>query len=109
MFGYLRDMGQAGCTLGQLQKTLDKCGHAGNATAMRQCVVDELIPSLSVLSANLQNLSNHLAETISTTGALGSMTNFQQHSLPTVLNDTVDVIKVCTCMTRKVFYLKLAF
>jgi hypothetical protein len=81
-FRYMRDVARFNCLWAVYNEALEKAKRAGSEAAMRQVLVTEALPIRARMAAVLKRIFGALLATVSTTGELGTIANWEQHLLP---------------------------
>jgi hypothetical protein len=81
-FRYMRDVARFNGLWAVFNKAVDKAKGAGSEAAMRQVLVTEALPIRARMAAVLKRIFGALLATVSTTGELGTIANWEQHLLP---------------------------
>jgi hypothetical protein len=84
-FRYLRAIAQVNCTSGAFNQALAKAKAGPDAEAQRRLARDLALPLRRQLVQQVGELYEHLFATVSTTGELGTVANWDQHNLPGLL------------------------
>jgi hypothetical protein len=81
-FRYMRDVARFNSLWDVYNKTLEKAKGAGSEAATRHVLVTEALPVRARMAAALKSIFDALLATVSTTGELGTIANWEQHLLP---------------------------
>jgi len=84
-FQYMRAMAKANCTWAQFNAALGKAKAEKDPAARKKLAQNSVLPLRRQLVAEVAELHRHLLATVSTTGEMGTVTNWQQHNLPEIL------------------------
>jgi hypothetical protein len=84
-FRYLRAVGQVNCTWARFNKAMKKVKDEKQADAKKQLALQTALPIRKELVAQVADVHRYLLATITTTGGMGNVTNWQQHLIPTLL------------------------
>jgi hypothetical protein len=84
-FRYLRAVGQVNCTWAELNAAMKKV-KAEEGEARNRLARDIALPIRRKLVAQVADVHRYLLATVTTTGAMGNVTNWQQHLIPTLLS-----------------------
>jgi hypothetical protein len=84
-FRYLRSVGQVNCTWARFNEAMAKVKAEKDPGAQKRLARQAALPLRRQLVAQVAELHRHLLATVSTPGELGTVTNWQQHILPTLL------------------------
>ena len=82
---YLRGSAEACCLWGRLNAAVAKAKAGRDADARKRLARELALPLRKELVAQVEKTQQYLLATLSTTGELGSVTNWQQHVLPSML------------------------
>ena len=85
-FRYLRAVGQVNCTWARFNEAMKKVKDEKQADAQKQLALQTALPIRKELVAQVADVHHYLLATITTTGGIGNVTNWQQHLMPTLLN-----------------------
>jgi hypothetical protein len=84
-FRYLREVGRVNCTWARFNEAMKKVKDEKQADAQKQLALQTALPIRKELVAQVADVHRYLLATITTTGGMGNLTNWQQHLLPTLL------------------------
>jgi hypothetical protein len=84
-FRYLRAVGQVNCTWARLNEALKKVQAEKDAEARKRLAREAALPIRKELIAQVAEVHRHLLATVNTPGAMGNVTNWQQHVMPMLL------------------------
>jgi hypothetical protein len=84
-FRYLRSSAQVNCTWARFHAALAKVKAEKNPEAQKRLARELALPVRKELVAQVAEMHKHLLATVSTTGEMGNVTNWQQHNLPYLL------------------------
>lgn len=84
---YLREVAHFNCILWKFQRAMDKVRQATDPDIKNALAREEALPLRIELSVQLPEVFKHLLPTVTTSGALGAVCNWQQHVLPLYLGD----------------------
>jgi hypothetical protein len=84
-FRYLRAVGRVNCTWARFNKVMKKVKDEKQADAQKQLALQTALPIRKELVAQVADVHRHLLATITTTGGIGNVTNWQQHVMPSLL------------------------
>lgn len=84
-FRYLRAMAEVNCTWARFNTALAAAKAAANPDAQRQAARETVLPVRRELVRQTGEVFNQLFATVSTTGELGTVMNWEQHNLPGLL------------------------
>ncbi|MEN6425901.1 MAG: malectin domain-containing carbohydrate-binding protein [Phycisphaerales bacterium] len=84
---YLRAMGQVNCTWFRLNKAMEELKKQENAENRKQLAREKALPIRKELVEQTGQVHELLLETITTTGGMGTVANWQQHLLPSLLTE----------------------
>jgi hypothetical protein len=85
-FSYLRDVGEVNCTWGEYNRAMEKVKQQKDAAAKKDMARRLALPMRVKLVGLVGQVFEHLLGTVSTTGELGTVANWNQHNLPGLLN-----------------------
>ncbi len=85
-FQYLRAFGQLTCIWGEYEKAMGKVQAEKKPEIQKQLAVEKALPLRRKIIAKLTEAQQYLMATVSTNGELGTVTNWQQHLMPTLLD-----------------------
>jgi hypothetical protein len=81
-FRYMRDVARFNGLWAVLNRAVDKAKAAGTEAAAREALRAEALPVRAEMAAVLERIFAGLLATVSTTGELGTIANWEQHLLP---------------------------
>ncbi len=81
-FRYMRDVARFNCLWAVYNKAVEKAKAAGSEAATRRVLTAEALPVRTEMAAALRTIFGSLLATVSTTGELGTIANWEQHLLP---------------------------
>ena len=84
-FRYLRAVGQVNCTWAQFNEAMKKVKDTKEPDARKQLARQTALPLRKELVAQVADVHRYLLATVNTPGAMGNVTNWQQHLIPTLL------------------------
>lgn len=84
-FRYLRAVGQVNCTWARLNGAMKKVQAEKDADAQKRLARELALPIRKELIARVGEVHKHLLATVTTPGAMGNVTNWQQHVMPMLL------------------------
>ena len=84
-FRYLRAVGQVNCTWARLNEAIKKAKAEKNADARAELAREAALPIRKELVAGVADVHRYLLATVNTPGAMGTVTNWQQHVIPMLL------------------------
>ena len=82
---YMRSSAETCCLWARLNAAVAKVKAGHDADARKQLARELALPLRKELVARVEKTQQYLLATLSTTGELGSVTNWQQHVLPSML------------------------
>ena len=82
---YLRAVGKVNCTSARFNAAMKNIKDAKEPDAKKQLARQTALPVRVELIAQVANVHRHLLATVNTPGAMGNVTNWQQHLIPTLL------------------------
>lgn len=85
-FRYLRAVGQVNCTWARFNAAMKKVKDEKQADARKELARQTVLPLRKELVAQVADVHRYLLATITTTGGMGNVTNWQQHVMPTLLS-----------------------
>ncbi|MBM4024974.1 MAG: hypothetical protein FJ280_06140, partial [Planctomycetes bacterium] len=83
---YLKAVGQVNCTWGRFNAALDKVKKEPDKDRHRQLARATLLPIRQELIEQVREVHRSLLASITTTGGMGTVANWQQHLLPSLLD-----------------------
>ena len=84
-FRYLKAVGRVNCTWARFNAALKKVKDESLAEARRELARQTALPLRKELVAQVADVHRYLLATITTTGGMGNVANWQQHVIPTLL------------------------
>ena len=84
-FRYIRAVGHVSCTLSRFEEAMKKVEAEENNRAKKKLAEDLALPIRKELVAQVALVHSYLLATITTTGGMGNVTNWQQHVLANIL------------------------
>jgi len=84
-FRYLREVGRVNCTWAQFNAAMKKVKDQKQADTQKQVALETALPIRKELVAQVVDVHRYLLATITTTGGMGNVTNWQQHLMPALL------------------------
>ena len=84
-FRYLKAVGRVNCTWARFNAAMKKVKDEKQADAKKQLALQTALPIRKELVAQVADVHRYLLATITTTGGMGNVTNWQQHVMPTLL------------------------
>ncbi|UCF15083.1 MAG: hypothetical protein JSW59_16865, partial [Phycisphaerales bacterium] len=78
-FRYLRAVGRVNCTWGRFNEAMKKVKTANQPKAQQRLARDRALPIRKELAAQVADVHRYLLTTVNTNGAMGNVTNWQQH------------------------------
>jgi hypothetical protein len=85
MFLYLRAIGEVNCAWGDYNRVMERVKQQKDAAAQRDMARQLALPARVKLAGLVGVVFDHLLATVSTTGELGTVANWNQHNLPGLL------------------------
>ena len=82
---YLREVAHFNCVLWRFQQAMDKVRRSSDPNLKNTLAREEALPLRIELAEQLSEVFKQLLPTVTTSGALGTVTNWQQHVLPMYL------------------------
>ena len=86
-FRYLRAVGQVNCTWAKFNAAMKKVRDEKEPEICRRLARQIILPIRKELIAQVADVHKYLLATVSTNGAMGNVTNWQQHITPTLLTE----------------------
>jgi hypothetical protein len=80
-FRHAKLTSEIGCTLGRLDDTVNLMGKQSDPKSKKQMAEKEALPLRKNLAKNWGEMETYLLETVSNTGEMGEVANFEQHSM----------------------------
>jgi len=84
-FRYLRAVGKVNCTWARFNAAMKSVKDEKDSQARRQLTHRTILPIRRELIDQVSDVQKYLLATISTDGAMGNITNWQQHIIPSLL------------------------
>jgi len=84
-FRYLRAVGRVNCTWARFNEAMKKVKDEKQADTQKQLALETALPIRKELVAQVVDVHRYLLATITTTGGIGNVTNWQQHLMPSLL------------------------
>jgi hypothetical protein len=84
-FRYMRAIGQVNCTWARFNTAMDKVRAENDADKRRELARQTALPLRKELVAQAADVHQYLLATVTTNGAMGNVTNWQQHIMPKLL------------------------
>jgi hypothetical protein len=84
-FTYLRAVGEVNCTWGEYNRVMEKVKQQKDVAAQKEIARQLALPVRVKLVGLVAVVFDHLLGTVSTTGELGTVANWNQHNLPGLL------------------------
>jgi hypothetical protein len=84
-FRYLRAVGRVNCTWAKFNAVMKKVRDEKQTDAQKQLALQTALPIRKELVAQVAEVHRYLLATITTTGGIGNVTNWQQHVMPSLL------------------------
>lgn len=84
-FQYMRAVAKANCTWAEFNAALAKAKAEKEPAGRKKLAQELVLPLRRRLVAEVAEVHRHLLATVSTTGEMGTVTNWQQHNLPEIL------------------------
>ncbi len=86
-FRYLRAVGKVNCTWAKFNAAMKKVKDQKNPDDQKQLARQLALPLRRELVAQVADVHRYLLATVSTNGAMGNVTNWQQHIMPSLLTE----------------------
>jgi len=86
-FRYLQVVGKVNCTWAKFNAAMKKVKDQKNPDEQKRSARQLALPLRRELVAQVADVHRYLLATVSTNGAMGNVTNWQQHITPTLLNE----------------------
>lgn len=87
-FKYLRSVGELGCIYGQFVKTFDDIKGPHNPHERTKLVNETALPIRKQMADKIAEAHKYLLQTASTTGEMGTVTNWHERVIPKLLAET---------------------
>ena len=84
-FVYLRTVGEVNCTWGQYNRVIEQVKQEKNPVTQKEMARSRALPVRVKLVGLVREVFDRLLATVSTTGELGTVANWNQHNLPGLL------------------------
>jgi hypothetical protein len=84
-FRYLRALGHVNCTWSRFNAAMKKVKEQKQANTRRELARQTALPLRKELVTQVADVHRYLLVTITTTGGMGNVTNWQQHVMPSLL------------------------
>jgi hypothetical protein len=84
---YLRAVGQVNCTWGRFNAAMEKLKKEQDKDRQKQLAREVLLPIRKELVKQVEEVHELLLVSITTTGGMGTVANWQQHLLPSLLTE----------------------
>jgi len=84
-FVYLRTVGEVNCAWGEYNRAIEKVKKEKDGAAQKELARRLALPVRLKLIGLVREVFDHLLATVSTTGELGTIANWNQHNLPGLL------------------------
>ncbi len=86
-FRYLRAIGHVNCTWARFNSAMDRVKKEQDSAQQKQLARTIVLPIRKELIAQVAEVHESMLATITTTGGMGTMANWQQHLLPSLLTE----------------------
>lgn len=86
-FRYLRAVGRVNCTWARINAAMKRVKDEKDTRTRKQLARRIALPIRKELVARVADVHKYLLATVTTNGAMGNVTNFQQHIMPTLLTE----------------------
>jgi hypothetical protein len=86
-FRYLRAIGRVNCTWARFNAAMKKVKDEKDTEARKRLAHQNALPIRKKLIAQVADVHRYLLATVTTKGAMGNVTNWQQHVMPTLLTE----------------------
>lgn len=86
-FRYLRAVGQVNCTWARVNAVMEQIKRQEDQGARKKLAREVALPARKVLIRQVGQVHEFLLATITTTGEMGTVANWQQHLLPSLLTE----------------------
>jgi hypothetical protein len=80
-FRHARTTSEVGCIIGQLNETIKQVEKQSDSKSKKQFAEKEILPLRKNLAKKWGEMETYLLETVSNTGEMGEIANFEQHSM----------------------------
>lgn len=87
-FEYLRAVGKLNCTWADYNATVEQVRQISDQADRRKSAKENALPLRRRLVAEVSEVHRFLMQTVSTLGGMGNVANWQQHLLPTLLQQS---------------------
>ncbi len=84
-FRYLRAVGKFRCTLDRFNKAMQQVRNEQDPGLRKKMAAETVLPIRREQIAELREIHKYLLSSISTTGGLGTVANWQQHNIPMLI------------------------
>ncbi|UCG59702.1 MAG: hypothetical protein JSU70_09325 [Phycisphaerales bacterium] len=84
-FRYLRAVGRVNCTWARFNGAMKKVKEEKDPEAQKELALKTALPIRRELIEQVADVHRHLLATVTTTGGMGTVANWQQHLMPTLL------------------------
>ena len=91
-FRYMRAIAQVNCTWARYNKAAEKIKAAGDPQAKQRLAREAALPIRKELIKQVVEVYRHLLPTVSNTGELGTVVNWEQHIVPELLNKPAETL-----------------
>jgi hypothetical protein len=89
-FRYMRAVGKVNCTWARFNAAMKKVKDTKEPDAQKRLARQTALPLRQQLVGQVAEVHRHLLLTVNTPGAMGNVTNWQQHLIPTLLTQPGD-------------------
>ena len=86
-FYYLRAVGKFRCTLARFNRAMEKVRAEKDICLRKELIIKTVLPIRKEQIEELNEINKYLMNSISTTGGLGTMANWQQHNIPILIEE----------------------
>lgn len=86
-FRYLRAVGKFRCILDRFNKAMESVKSENNTERRKKLFMETVLPIRKQQIDNLNEINKYLMNSVSTTGGLGTITNWQQHNIPMLIEE----------------------
>jgi hypothetical protein len=86
-FRYLRAVGHVCCTWAKYNEAIKKVKEQKQTNEQKELAREHALPLRKELVAQVSEVHHHLLATVTTNGAMGNVTNWQQHIMPKLLTE----------------------
>jgi len=84
-FIYMRELGKGNCLWGEYNSVMEKVKAETDGTKKKDIALKEALPLREELTKQSRLIQKHLLSTVTTSGAMGNVANWNQRSLPRLL------------------------